>query len=229
MVSYEAGRVVRIADQLAKDSDAHMASRFCVPSINAIEAGMVTAERPDIALDAVRAGIARLGELVRGVVAFYKTYEYFRLQYKHGLKILFRPFGRAPTAETITERKTDVRAPLLALSNEALSKTLQRPPDQQGLIVPMEPEALPHLSELITNRELLRIQMAGPQVDLDAVVAHSWTVSRLLRLAVANRSSLGRTDQDGRQTFELPGEGDRETLNLVIEPPHAVELSDVTP
>ena len=156
MVSYEAGRVVRIADQLAKDSDAHMASRFCVPSINAIEAGMVTAERPDIALDAVRAGIARLGELVRGVVAFYKTYEYFRLQYKHGLKILFRPFGRAPTAETITERKTDVRAPLLALSNEALSKTLQRPPDQQGLIFPMEPEALPHLSELITNRELLR-------------------------------------------------------------------------
>ncbi|MGP8207104.1 MAG: hypothetical protein ACLQVK_13815 [Acidimicrobiales bacterium] len=229
MVSYEAGRVVRIADQLAKDSDAHMASRFCVPSINAIEAGMVTAERPDIALDAVRAGIARLGELVRGVVAFYKTYEYFRLQYKHGLKILFRPFGRAPTAETITERKTDVRAPLLALSNEALSKTLQRPPDQQGLIFPMEPEALPHLSELITNRELLRIQMAGPQVDLDAVVAHSWTVSRLLRLAVANRLSLGRTDQDGRQTFELPGEGDRETLNLVIEPPHAVELSDVTP
>ena len=71
--------------------------------------------------------------------------------------------------------------------------------------------------------------MAGPQVDLDAVVAHSWTVSRLLRLAVANRLSLGRTDQDGRQTFELPGEGDRETLNLVIEPPHAVELSDVTP
>jgi hypothetical protein len=229
MVSYGAGHVVKIADQLAKDSDADMASRFCVPSINAIAAGMVTAEDPDAALDAARAGIARLGELVRGVVGFYKTYEYFHLQYKHGLKILFRPFGGAPTAETITERKTDVRAPLLALSNEALSKTLQRPPEQQGMIFPMEPETLPYLSELVTNRELLRIQMAGPQVDLDAVVAHSWTVSRLLRLAAANRLSLGRVDEHGLQAFELPGEGDRETRNIVIRPPHAVELSDLTP
>ncbi len=227
MGNYGAGRVIRIADQLAVDSDAGMASRFCVPSIDVIEAGFVNSKDPEAALDAARAGIARLGELVRRVVDFYKTYEFFHLQYKHGLKILFRPFGGAPTAETIAERKTDVRAPLFALSNEALSRTLQRPPRQQTLMFQAGPEAQPHLAELITNHDLLRVQIAGPPVDLDGVIAHSWTVSRLLRLAAANRQSLGRVLQQGKQTFELPGEGDRETLSLVIEPPCAVGPNDV--
>jgi len=69
--------------------------------------------------------------------------------------------------------------------------------------------------------------MAGPQVDLDGVAAHSREVSRLLRLAATNRLSLGHLDQNGQQTFELPGEGDQENLRVVIEPTHAVELSDV--
>ena len=173
MGSYSAGRVVRIADQLAKDSDAEMASRFCVPSISAIESGMVKAKDPPAALEVAQAGIARLGELVREVVDFYKAYEFFHVQYKHGLKILFRPFGGALPAETIAERKTNVSAPLFALSNEALSRMVQRPPSQQGLMIEASPEAQPHLAELVANRDLLRIQMAGPQVDLDGVVGHS--------------------------------------------------------
>jgi hypothetical protein len=207
---------VRIADKLAKDSDLEMASRFCIPSIEAIEAGMVKATDPPAALESARAGIARLGELVREVVDFYKTYEFFHVQYKHGLKILFRPFGGALPTETIAERKKDVSAPLFALSNDALSNMIQRPPGQQGLIIQSGPEAQPHLAELIANRDLLRIQMAGPPVDLDEVVAHSRAVSRLLRLAATNRLSLGHLDQNGQQAFELPGGVDWENLRVVI-------------
>ena len=227
MGSYSAGRVVRIADQLTTDSDAEMASRFRVPSISAIELGMVKAKDPPASLEVAGAGIARLGELVREMVDFYRTYEFFHVQYKHGLKILFRPFGGVLPAETIAARKRDVSAPLFALSNEALSSMVQRPPSQQDLMIEASPEAQPHLAELVTNRDLLRIQMAGPQVDLDGVAAHSREVSRLLRLAATNRLSLGHLDQNGQQTFELPGEGDQENLRVVIEPTHAVELSDV--
>jgi hypothetical protein len=162
------------------------------------------------------------------VVDFYKTYEFFHVQYKHGLKILFRPLGEALPAETIAERKRNVSASLFALSNEALSKAVQRPTGQRALMLQVSPNAQPHLPELVAERDLLRIQVAGPPVDLDAIVAHSWTVSRLLRLAAANRLSLGQLDQHGQQTFELPGEAEQETLRVVLEPTHVIELSDVT-
>jgi hypothetical protein len=226
--SYGPGRVLRLKDEMKGESDAELARRFCVPSVDAIEDEIGKGEGPRAAVDAVRGGIGRLGNLVREVIDFYETYEFFHLQYKHGLKILFRPFGVGPSPEAIAERKTDVRAPIFAITNEVVSKMVQRPPRQQGLVFYAIPEARPHLAEFMANRDLLRVQMAGPPVDLDHVVAHCWTVSRLLRIASANRLALGAFDEHGQQSFELPGEGEREVVSVCIEPPRALELRDVS-
>jgi hypothetical protein len=227
MADYSAGRVVRIADRLSRGSDAEVGSLFCVPPFGVIEAGLAGAQYRQDGLETVRTGLARLGVLVRQVVDFYRTYEFFHVQYKHGLKILFRPFGDMLPSATIEERKESVRAPLFALTNEPLSKSLQRPPAQQVLAFRGDPEMLPYLGELTANRDFMRIQMAGPPVDLDAVAAHSWVVSRLLRMAAANRLSLGQLDENGNQSFQLPGQNDREAVMVVIQPSAAIGLGDL--
>jgi hypothetical protein len=226
--SYSAGKVVAVAAKIKSDTDTQIAARFCVPSIDAIEAGMAKAESPEAELVVARDGMARLGDLMRKVVDFYETYEFFHLQYKHGLKLLFRPFGGPPPSETIAERKNNVSAPLIALSNEALSKTGQKPVSQQAIMIVAGPEVQQHLGDLVLSRDVLRIQMAGPPVDLDEIVALSWHVSRLMRLGAANRQALGKLDGDGQQTFQLPGQQDRETISLTIEPDRAIELDDVS-
>ncbi len=227
MGSYSAGKVIKLSDKLRKDADEQLAARFCVPPIALIEEGMHKAENPHESVAVARDAIARLGELVRSVVDFYETYEFFHLQYKHGLKVLFRPFG-IPTAEAIADRKGDVKAPLFAATNESIKQMLKRPKDQQAMMLHLTPLSQAHLNELLETRDLLRPQMAGPEVDLDDVVSHSWTVSRLLRIAQANRLALGALDADGQQTFQLPGEGITETVEVRIEPSRVVELPDVS-
>jgi hypothetical protein len=226
MGSYSAGKVIKLADRLEEETDAQIARRFCIPPIDSIQDGMQKAEDPESSVGIAWEGLSRLGRLARSVVAFYKTYEFFHLQYKHGLKVLFRPFG-VPTADAISERKGDLRAPLFAASNEPISKMLKRPQSQQTMMFQLTPHSQPHLNELVASRDLLRPQMAGPEVDLNDVVAHSWTVSRLLRLAQANRLALGELDEHRQQTFHLPGAGLKETIEIRIEPATAIALRDV--
>ncbi len=159
-------------------------------------------------------------------MGFYETYEFFHLQYKHGLKVLFRPFGQ-PTAEAIADRKGSVRAPLFAATNESVAQMLKRQKSQHTMMLHLTPVSQAHLNELVENRDLLRPQMAGPEVDFDDLGAHAWTVSRLLRIAQANRLALGALDADGQQTFQLPGEGVKETVDVRIEPSRALKLQDV--
>lgn len=189
---------------------------------------MAKARDPTAAVDAAADGIAHLGELVREVASFYVTYEFFHVQYKHGLKLALRPFGE-PTAEAIADRKKDVKAPLFALSNEPIEAMLQRPKEQQAPMFLLDPDAQANLVELVKDRNLLRLQLAGPEVDLDRLVDLSWTVSRLLQIAANNRLALGSLDEDGQQTFHLPGRGDRRAMiNVRIEPDEPITLSDVS-
>lgn len=224
--AYAAGKVVRIASNLKEDSDEEIAKRFCLPALEVIKAGMAKAEDPEAAVEAARDGIARLAQQVREIVSFYETYEFFHVQYKHGLKLALRPFGN-PTAEAISDRKKDVRAPVFALSNEVIAQMLKRPQGQQAMMLLLDPVSQRHIAELVGNRDILRLQMAGPEVDLDHVVKLSWTVSRLLRVAAENRIALGQLDENGQQSFSLPGPAETETVEVRMEPVRPVELNDV--
>ena len=227
MGSYSAGRVVRIADQLAKDSDAEMASRFCVPSITAIESGMVKAKDPPAALEVAQAGIARLGELVREVVDFYKAYEFFHVQYKHGLKILFRPFGGASASRDHRRAEDECQCSIVCAQQRGTFQDGPAPTQPAGLDDRSHAQRRNHISPSSSpTATCCGSKWPGLRLISTGLLAHSWTVSRLLRLAATNRLSLGHLDQNGQQIFELPGEGVQENLRVVIEPNNAIEISD---
>jgi hypothetical protein len=226
MGAYSAGRVTKLADKLAREDDWAIAKRFLVPTRSTFKAGLLGGEDPATDLEVVDAGVKRLGDLVREVAEFYATYEFFHIQYKHGLKIPLRPFGD-PNEEAIAERKLDLKSPLIALSNEATSKMVRKPPSQQAMMIPDPgPDARGHMAELVTEREIFRYQMSGPEVDLADVARLSHKVVRLLQLAATNRQALGERDDDGLQTIDLPGAGRFEVIKARLVLPALLTLGD---
>jgi len=105
MGSYAAGRVVAIATKLNRDSDEQIAARFCVPSIGCDRGrdGESRGRRRCRCSRAPRASPGSVSSCAR-VVDFYETYEFFHLQYKHGLKVLF------PTVRRNIAARDDRRA-----------------------------------------------------------------------------------------------------------------------
>jgi hypothetical protein len=228
MMSYSAGQVTALGRSLPECSNDAIRALFFVPDRRVILDGLCKATDPQASVQKVEQGIERLLALTREVADWYLSYEFFHLQYKHGLKLpLRRPFGGELPGSTIDKRKQNVEAPLLAYTNETLSASLARPPEQQGLMMPGSPTSAPHLVQLINERALLRFQMAGQPIDLDDVVALCWSIVRLQRIAAANRIAVSDgLNDDSQQGFQLPAEDPYEVINVTLELARPATLAD---
>lgn len=225
MANYSAGKVVEFGRKLADADDARISRLFLVPDPETVRAGLTAAADPEPSIEAAEAGRARLAETVRETAVFYRAYEEFHVQYKHGLKLPLSPFG-VPTKEAIEERKTNLKAPLFSYTNEPISAILRRPRPEQLMMLQLGANQQANMSQLIEEGNLLRLRPAH-DVDLDDVVRRSYTVLRLLQLAEKNRLALGEV-KDGNQSFSLPGEGKWEQLDVLVKLDRVLSLKDFT-
>lgn len=226
MADYSAGKVVDFGRRLASADDSAISRLFLVPDPETVREGLTEAEDPASSLAIVEAARARLGAMVRETAEFYRTFEGFHVQYKHGLKLPLSPFG-VPTREAIEERKIDAKAPLFSYTNEPISAMLRRPAHEQLVMLHLGPNQRANVSDLVDERNVLRLRFV-PDVDLDEVVERSRTVLRLLQLAQQNRLALGEVDE-GNQVFSLPGKGKWELVDVVIRLDRALSLADFGP
>lgn len=223
MGSYAAGKVVEFGRGLATADDAAVSRLLLVPDADTVRAGLDGA--PDVpgATAVIETGRARLGAMVRETAAFYREFEDFHNQYKHGLKLPLRGFGTIPP-ETVAERRGDRRAPLFAYTNEPIAAMLRRSQPQQMMMFNAGERQRPHLAELVAERNLLRLQLAH-EVDLDEVVDRAHVIMQLLQIAQVNRLALGRVDDD-EQGFDLPGERRWERIHVTVRLDRPLALED---
>jgi hypothetical protein len=209
MMSYSAGQVVNFGHSLGKLTDEKLRRMYLVPDAARIVAGISGAVEPVEDARRAQEGVERLTAMTREIVEWHETYEPFHLQYKHGLKVALRPFGK-PTSEAIAERKASVRAPLFMFSNDSAAQVATRPPDQQVLAINISSAVMQkNLTELDRDRSLLTLRFGGPEVDLDRIVAIGRTVLQLLRVAKHNRLMVAEgLDTNGQQRFVLPAQRD---------------------
>jgi hypothetical protein len=219
MADYSAGKVMEFGRKLVDADDAAISRLFLVPDQALVEAGLAEAADPKSAVSAIEQGRTRLAEMLRETAEFYRKYEKFHVHYKHGLKLPLRPFG-IPSDEAISERKTDVRSPLIAYTTEPLRSG----DGDQVVMFTAGPHQQAHLQELVAERNLLRLNLIA-DVDLDEVVRRSHCVLRLLQLAQANRLALGKLE-DGNQRFSLPGEQRWEQMDVTIRLHRLLSVSD---
>jgi hypothetical protein len=216
MMSYGAGHVTNFGTSLAKKTAADIRKLYFVPSPQLLSDGLASAEDPRAALATAEEAVLQLVAMTHGVVDWYETYSQFHLQYKHGLTIAFRPFGRV-TQEAIEGRKANVSGPVIALSNEPLSEVAKRPNDQKAMIIMITPNSQPHLKDMANERNLLHYRLAGSEIDLEELVAASWTIVRLLQILIHNRVALiDGPAHDGMQLFKLPAPGLHGTVDVYL-------------
>jgi hypothetical protein len=223
MATYSAGKVVEFGRKLVDADDAAISRLFLVPDPDTVRAGLAEAPKPEASTAQIETGRVRLGEMVRATASFYRKYEDSHTQYKHGLKLPFKPFG-VPTEEAIGTRKADVKAPLFSYTTEPISRMLRRPPDEHGLMFQLGPTQQANLTKLVEDRNLLRLRLAH-DVDLDDVVERSYVVLRLLQTAQTNRLALGDV-KNGNQRFSVPGEQRWEQIDVVVKLDRVLSLND---
>lgn len=223
MANYGAGKVTSFGRGLASADDATISRLFLVPDDRTVRQGFRRAEDPEASIGHFGEGRTQLATLVRDTAAFYEQYEAFHVHYKHGLKLPFRPFGE-PTKEAIDERKESVKAPLFLWTNEPIKAMLARSAGAEPMMFFLGPRQQANLSALVEERNVLRLRLLH-EVDLDDLVARSYTVLRLLQLAAANRVALGRVE-DGLQTVALPGRQRWEQMDLQLELERPLALAD---
>jgi hypothetical protein len=228
MMSYSAGQVTNFGHSLETMSDEKIRRLFIVPDPARIRAALDTVEAPNEDARLAEEGVERLLAMTREVVAWYQTYQAFHNQYKHGLKVALRPYG-TPIKEAIDERKQHVRAPLFAFSNDSPEQLAKLPPAQQAVSFFVTSDVMrKNLVELSSERSLLSLRLAGPEVDLERVVGLGRVVMQLLRIAKHNRLTLGEgLDPNGQQVVHLPasleGWG---VLELRLEPETPLRLEN---
>lgn len=221
--SYSAGRVAEFGRSLASAPDVDILEMFMVPSDEHITPGLGNAA-DEAGMASVRSGRAELLRLVRVASDFYHRYEFLHMQYKHGLKLAFRPYGSTLPAVTVEERRAGVSAPVFAFTHRPLD--VRALGEGRSVVQFMDPgpEALPHLARLIEQRELLRIETHS-NIDLDEICAVSYDVLRLIQVVRANRLALVELDPAAEQSFSLPAPGGH-FVHVSLELPERLTLKD---
>lgn len=220
--AYKAGQVAQFGANLKSAPDEELLRQFMVPTDDHLAQALDPKfDGDDIAN--IQAGRAELLHLVRQTADFYGEFEFVHLQYKHGLKLAFRPYGPTLPSATINARKVGVAAPLIAFTNKPLDSNALRD-GKPIMFMDPGPEARPHLAKLIEQRDLLRTE-THVDVDLDMVCDISHGVLRLLQVVRTNRLALIGHSTDAVQRFDLPAAG-RGFVNLSLELAKKLSVDD---
>ena len=106
IITYQAGQITSLIKSF-KPTEKNMADAFHYPLdlIYAREEDQVAYQNDSFLLK----------QLVMDLLQFYKDYEFFYVQYKHGLTIPLKPFARDFTDKQVAESKAGTLTPLFAV------------------------------------------------------------------------------------------------------------------
>ncbi len=156
-------------------------------------------------------GSRNLIELTEDIVKFYKEYEFFYNQYKHGLSVAMRPFGNVFDNEQIKKDKVGEFDPYIAvydnLNLEAAGKkgTLNI---QHGVLMPGFTENVrPFVGELSKENNFLRL-VFPPDLQnfaIELLVDKARKIRSCINIFISNYSKQ-ISFIEGKREFQLPSD-----------------------
>lgn len=156
-------------------------------------------------------GIKTLVKLTEDIVSFYKGYEFFYNQYKHGLSVAMRPFGNMYNEDQIAKDKVGDFDPYLVvydnLNLNAASKkgTFNL---RHGVLMPgFTPNVMPFMEQLSNENNFLRFVFPPdiPHFSMHLLVDNAKKIRSCIQAFIANYSrSISVTE--GKREFQLPSD-----------------------
>lgn len=133
--------------------------------------------------------VERLGKIITELIEYYKKYQFFYNQYKHGLSVALRPYHDW-TPEQVEEDKTGThgQSPIVALDSLNFKAAPQNQYGNTGyLLMPcFSPVITPHLNQLQSENNLLRFVMSPPDMSIDLIVDITKKCKRCIQILIHN-------------------------------------------
>lgn len=154
-------------------------------------------------------GINNLIEWVNDLTLFYKNYEFFYNQYKHGLAVAMRPLGNLLSEEQIEKDKKGLSNPYLTVYDNLNLKAASKKGTfklQHGTIMPgFTQNVMPFISELEKTNNFLRFVFPPdfPDFSFDILVNIAHKTKTCLNTFIGNYS-LRIKSKDDKVVFHIP-------------------------
>jgi len=163
-------------------------------------------------------GIIRLADAMVEIIEFYKKYQYFYNQYKHGLSIALRPYTDY-TEDIVNADKLNAphQSPIVALDSLNFKDA---PKNQYGytgyLLMPCFSETIrPHINFLQSENNLLRFVMSPPDLNIENVLVIAKKTKRAIQLLISN--FLQVINDENPLKLRLPAPEDEEVYEFNID------------
>jgi hypothetical protein len=146
--------------------------------------------------------------LAKDVVKFYKDYEYFHNQYKHGLAVAMRPFGNTYVQEQIDQDKQGTFEPYIAVyDNRELSIAAKmgtfRAKDG-AIMVGFTENVRPFIGDLAKENNFIRlVHPEDSKLDINLLVDVAYKTRACINTFLSNYTSKINADKNELK-FQLP-------------------------
>jgi hypothetical protein len=133
--------------------------------------------------------IDRLRSIIIEIIEYYKKHQFFYNQYKHGLSIALRPYGKF-TSEQIDKDKNREHENTSVVALDSLNFT-NAPRNQYGnsgyLMMPCFTESVQkNIKELQSENNLLRYVMTPPETTIDFIIEIAKKTRRCIHIVIHN-------------------------------------------
>ncbi|MGZ3766940.1 MAG: hypothetical protein ACXVB0_24630 [Mucilaginibacter sp.] len=200
IITYKAGEVINYLKSF-KAEDKNIGSIFHFPG------DLKFPEEEKTAL--YETGKNNLVCYVNELIKFYKNYEFFHNQYKHGLAVAMRPFGHIYNPEQVKKDKAgDPHTYLTAYDNMNLQASFKKgtaSTDQPIMMLAFTDNVRPYITQLIDENNFIRLVYPPdhPKLDFDLLIGIAQKAFCCINVFVDNYYGKLRPKGKGWQ-FELP-------------------------
>lgn len=171
-------------------------------------------------------GVENLITLTKECIKFYKDYEFFYNQYKHGLSVAMRPVGTTYVKEQIEEDKAGTFEPCLAVYDNFGLEIASKKGNfntKHGVIMPGFSENVqPFISELSAENNYLRLVFPPdmPNFSIDFLVDNARKTRACIKTFIANYFRKIYPLPEIKQ-FYLPSDYTKNTTSICSYGPEA--------
>lgn len=213
IVTYSAGTIKNEINKAEGFSEDRSLKALLIPSADFVRDVMARAantaeefqkERYEF-LEQHKVACANTIQSLQKVIKFFKKYETFYNQHKHGLTVALRPFAFEAPQAYLQQRKTSLSGDLVVFDNDTIEVAFNKGNLTGGaLVMPAVTEATrPYLNNLQRERNLLRYFPRSAELHIDDFIEVVRSVAVLSLCLIGNRLDFIDRNREGCYTFSV--------------------------
>jgi hypothetical protein len=160
----------------------------------------------------------RLRSIILEIIEYYKKHQFFYNQYKHGLSIALRPYGKFTSEQIAKDKKREhENTSVVALDSLNFTNASRNQYGNSGyLMMPCFTENVQkNIKELQSENNLLRYVMTPPETTIDFIMEIAKKTRRCIHIVIHN--FLEVINEKEPLKLRLPAINDSEVYEFKIE------------